>query len=99
MKYLKTFEDTKLKYKEGDYVKIKIIPDYVLSIERIPENLFVKILNIKIKEYDDITYYIEFETLITKKLIHGNQYFIDRKMTKSEIKYCKLKSETNKFNL
>jgi len=103
MKYIKSFEINKLNINIGDYVKIKIIPDYVERVEKIPDNLFVKIIEITLLENhnneDKDNIVITFETLITKQKITGNIYFISRKMTKSEIDYCKTKSETNKFNL
>jgi len=103
MKYIKSFKNKNLEYEVGDCVKIKIIPDYVSHIERIEDNLFVKIIEMNFltnhnnSDIDNI--FIVFETLITKQKISGNIYFISKKMTESEIDYCKIKSETNKFNL
>lgn len=99
MKYLKTFEHKELKYEIGDCVKIKMIPDYVSGIEVIPDNLFVKIIDITHYSDDIHTTYIRFETLITKQQLSGNQYFISKKMNNKEIDYCKLKSKANKFNI
>jgi hypothetical protein len=100
MKYLKKFEDNNLKYRVGDWVKIKIIPDFVHGIERIDDNLFVKIENIQHdKNYGQYDSLYEFKTLLTNQMIFGNQYYIRRKMTKKEIKDFKIKIEAQKYNI
>lgn len=100
MKYLKTYEN-KNKYKVGDYVKIKIIPDYIEDIDRNDENnLFVKI--IKIVDFlnkdmlKDIPMVLE---LSNGKILYGNQYFIRRKMKKKEIKEYELRKTAKQYNL
>ena len=100
MKYLKSFEDNDLKYKVGDWVKIKIIPDFVYDIGKIDDNLFVKIEDMeKYIVSGEIEYCVTFRTLLTNQKLYGNQYFILRKMTKEEIKEFKIKIEAKKYNI
>ena len=100
MKHIKNFENKNTEYIIGDCVKIKIIPDFVHNIERIDDNLFVKIEHIEdLKMYGDIDYSITFRTLLTNQRIFGNQYYIRRKMTNKEIEDFKIRIESQKYNL
>lgn len=92
-------------YKVGDYVKIKLIPDYVVAIDKFDEdNLFTKIVeiekdspfSIRSKNNTDTTY--AFMTS-EEKIVVGNIYLIRRKMTEKEIEEYKLREEANKYNL
>ena len=96
MKYLKLFEDVK-KYKVGDYVKIKIIPNYVIALDNTDEkNLFTRIEEIDTMFVSDETY--RFVTSEGKMVI-GNIYLIKRKMTPKEIEEYIMREESNKYNL
>jgi len=98
MKYIKQFEN--VQYKVGDFVKIKMIPDYVSdSVKRRVDNLFVTISKIEPRISNTINDVFTFETILSNQTIFGFIYLIDRKMTKTEIKDFKIKKDVNKYNL
>lgn len=112
MKYIKTYEtltftDEQIykynignepNYSVGDYVKLKMIPEYVIPYNTISagHDLFAKIIEINTQIQMEITYKFQF---IDKKTIYGFKYLIRRKMTKKEIAEYKIKEEAQKYNL
>ena len=89
------------KYKVGDYVKIKLIPKYIIALDQFDENnLFAKIAEIENLKYlfneNEKTY--RFVTS-ENKMIFGYIYLIRRKMTKDEIKKYIIREEANKYNI
>lgn len=98
MNHIKYFENKmKPKYQVGDFVKLKLIPDFVRDIENIEENLYTKIEKIDLDYYNVPIY--DFELIITGKRIYGYENMIRRKMTTKEIKDYKIKKEADKYNL
>lgn len=84
-------------YKVGDYVKIKLIPNYVLVIDVFDEkNLFTKIVETENMGHENDVY--RFVTS-ENKMIMGYIYLIKRKMTQKEIEEYTIREETNNYNL
>jgi hypothetical protein len=81
----------------GDYVKLKMIPDYVEFLYKSDEDLFVKIVDYTKSVVGGETY--RFQLSDGERFIYGNQYLIRRMMNKREIAEFKLKEEANKYNL
>lgn len=98
MKYIKLFEN--LEYKVGDYVKIKMIPDYSMYKFNFTDadGLFTKIIEVNRREdkMRETDYKFEFPD---GKFVYGYVHLIRRKMTKKEIEEYELRKEANKYNL
>ena len=97
MKYIKLFESEN--YNAGDYVKLKMIPDYTeIKVDETDKtNLFAEILT---RQYVDLNIpdMYEFE-LANKEVIWAYVHLIRRRLNKKEIEIFLMKKTANEYNL